>query len=196
MQNDRESSGVGGLALIQRCESSSLSSRAMVAVLYRLCIPRCDRGGEGSAPSGYPTSIPSSTSKRPERILMPNGRYSHNEGYIRIKVGTRIVLEHRHIMELTIGRKLRPKEVVHHKNGNRADNRLSNLAIMTKSVHAREHGLERGTPMIGLECPQCHVMFTRPVYKIRYQQKIYKATYCSKSCVGKSLWRTTSSSSG
>lgn len=50
-------------------------------------------------------------------------------GYFVVKVGKRWVLEHRHIMEKKLGRSLEPHERVHHKNGNRADNRPQNLEL-------------------------------------------------------------------
>lgn len=40
-----------------------------------------------------------------------------------------VQLEHRHVMEEHIGRKLSPDETVHHRNTNRQDNNLSNLEL-------------------------------------------------------------------
>lgn len=47
--------------------------------------------------------------------------------------------EHRKVMEEFIGRKLESNEVIHHINGNRQDNRIENLKIMTPSEHSKIH---------------------------------------------------------
>lgn len=64
------------------------------------------------------------------RALAPNGAGTINsDGYRRITVNGRRINEHRVVMEAALGRPLWPDENVHHKNGDRADNRLENLEL-------------------------------------------------------------------
>jgi HNH endonuclease len=58
--------------------------------------------------------------------------YLH-KGYRVYKVGTRMVPEHRIVMEQILGRPMLPQENVHHKNGQRADNRPENLELWSRS---------------------------------------------------------------
>ena len=59
--------------------------------------------------------------------------------YKKVRHNGRVTREHRVVMESALQRPLRSDEVVHHKNGDRADNRLGNLSLTTSGRHARKH---------------------------------------------------------
>ena len=79
------------------------------------------------------------------------GRYTSDRGYVFVRPGRCFafpemvdargyVREHRMVMALHLGRALERREVVHHANGDRADNRLENLRLhASHSEHMREH---------------------------------------------------------
>lgn len=71
----------------------------------------------------------------------PKGFYMKN-GYRLLTVGDNVNREeHIVIMENHLKRKLNKNEVIHHINGNRSDNRIDNLSVMTRSEHTRYHRL-------------------------------------------------------
>src|SRR3990167_2808929 len=52
------------------------------------------------------------------------------------------ILEHRKIMAEYLGRELRSEEIIHHINGDKLDNRIENLQIVTRSEHINMHRYE------------------------------------------------------
>lgn len=65
--------------------------------------------------------------------------YVDTGGYRTVGVNGGRMRQHRHIMEQHLGRKLQPGEVVHHINGDKLDNRIENLQLMTNHVHISHH---------------------------------------------------------
>ena len=67
-------------------------------------------------------------------VYCPKHRRATRDGY---------VMEHILVAEAQLGRCLTDDEVVHHKNKDRADNRIENLQVMTFKEHAALHVVER-----------------------------------------------------
>lgn len=59
--------------------------------------------------------------------------YVDAKGYMVVKKNNKHIKIHREIMEKHLGRKLLPKENVHHINGDRTDNRIENLELWSTS---------------------------------------------------------------
>ena len=136
-------------------------------------------------------------------------RKPNKRGYIEGIVNGRCVKQHRWKMEQKLGRKLRPDEVVHHRNGDRADNRLRNLQLMTDSEHKSHHffdhpnrrkatgdyrplhrwvkkngGSRLGTAeMWDLTCRNCDKTFRRSARQVRKERKKGSSnSFCGRHC--------------
>lgn len=73
------------------------------------------------------------------------GRRINLAGYVEIRVDGRYRYEHRVVVERAMGRRLSRNEIVHHKNGDKQDNRLENLEVMGRGEHTRHHLPRLGT---------------------------------------------------
>jgi predicted transcriptional regulator len=89
------------------------------------------------------------------RWMIPSPSYYLGKKYIK----NRYVYEHRLIMEEHLGRLLEINEVVYHLNGDKLDNRIENLQLMSRSKHTSEHAKE--PTLVDLKCDFCGIIFKR-----------------------------------
>lgn len=97
------------------------------------------------------------------------------------------LLEHRLVMERKLGRRLSRDEVVHHKDGDKRNNRLSNLELTTRSAHAKAHAEERpSAETVSLQCAECGRRFKRLARHERHNRRQGKhGPFCGRSCGAK-----------
>lgn len=103
----------------------------------------------------------------------PNHPWPRKGGYIR---------ENIRVMELSIGRRLEQTEVVHHRDGDRQNNNLSNLEIMGWSEHSKLHHPPNMATKI---CNTCGTEFVRKRFKNGHLESstIFKnRKFCSRWC--------------
>lgn len=67
------------------------------------------------------------------------GGFVNKLGYKVISVDGEARLEHRHLWEEHYDKKIPKGHQIHHINGNRLDNRIENLQLMTNSEHQKLH---------------------------------------------------------
>lgn len=111
----------------------------------------------------------------PENHNYSGGYVSRSLGYRIVQVKGEKMYEHRHLMEEHLGRKLESHEEVHHINGDKTDNKMSNLQLLKNhGTHMRRHRKYDGCVLCGK--PHC----ARGYCEKHYYQKVRKPKLLAK----------------
>lgn len=153
----------------------------VVKPLYSPPTPTAE--GTGLDPANVPVRI---RGRRPH--LRRYGPYKNRTGhwfYVDVtRHGRRSVPLHRDVMERYLGRKLEAEEVVHHKDGNKDNNAVSNLEVKDRRKHTSDHQAPAET--VSITCAWCGSTAHKPARYIRHNQGKQKkrGPFCGKRCAG------------
>jgi hypothetical protein len=119
---------------------------------------------------------------RMEEVIIVARYEKLGDPYIRVRLSDgRVVGEQRFVMERAQGRRLLREELVHHKDENKRNNRLSNLEIKTLHEHTKLHH-PRKRPR-ALTCPVCGSKFARSERYIRTKERGgQRSFFCGRRC--------------
>ena len=103
---------------------------------------------------------------------------------------------HRVLMENKLGRLLESNEVVHHRDEDRYNNKISNLEVKTRSDHSRDHA--KFVDRIEVDCGLCGTRFLlRPdAYRRRLGRNTSGLLFCSRSCGARATYEQVNGRSG
>ena len=128
------------------------------------------------------------------------GPYKAKDGRLRVihkytKSGERKSQSYRrYVMEVLLGRELRPEEIVDHIDNDYTNNDPSNFQVITYGENNRKARAYHDTTAKIHEfiCPECGVKCEKPLATVNSNRKNkpgLRGPYCSRSCSGKSIYK-------
>lgn len=115
---------------------------------------------------------------------MKNGDYSlvvAPEWYKGKRYRGKYCYEHHLVWERQTGCPVPDGCIIHHKDGNKYNNDITNLQLMSAVDHVRMHST-KGRVFLRLKCPSCGKIFEREKRACGSGRKLL---FCSRQCIGK-----------
>lgn len=119
---------------------------------------------------------------------MRNGNYNlviAPENYPGKKYRGRYCSEHTAVYWQKYGVIPRDGEIIHHIDGNKRNNNIENLQIMSLSDHTAKHMRKLGMAYLRLKCPGCGREFIVAKHRSYMAKKEADVSCCSRQCVGR-----------
>lgn len=105
--------------------------------------PICGKVFDKREKQKYCSRVCQGIAKRGKPHPSTGGISKNREGYVRVYVDGKYVMQHRLVMEQALGRKLQKDEIVHHKDHDKENNSIENLELMSVREHTGMHSKER-----------------------------------------------------
>lgn len=90
----------------------------------------------------------------------------------------------RYLMSVKLGRILTPDEEVDHIDGDRLNDSIENLQVLTKDAHRKKTLENIHHEVVDAMCPMCKSIFTRNKNKMKLSYGA-RLMFCSRSCSGR-----------
>jgi len=98
----------------------------------------------------------------------------------------RYCYEHHLVWEKETGCPVPDGCIIHHKDGNKYNNTISNLQLMDAKAHISLHGQQKTKKIAIIKCPSCGKIFEKDARLLNFRTLVF----CSRQCIGKYGYNT------